>query len=81
MLLASFDAQGAVASSGGVGKMVFLLFNGGRLGWRTRLTEEVTMPAIVEFPQIVVEASPDFADLFSCEPQRRHFAEIAKRQY
>ena len=33
------------------------------------------MPAIVEFPQVVVEALPDFADIFSCEPQRRHFAE------
>jgi hypothetical protein len=55
--------------------MVFLLFNGGRLGWRTLRTEEMTMPAIVEFPQVVLEALPDFADLFSCEPQRRHFAE------
>jgi hypothetical protein len=55
--------------------MVFLLFNGGRLGWRTRLTEDVTMPAIVEFPHVVRKALPDFADLFSCEPQRRHFAE------
>ena len=33
------------------------------------------MPAIVEFPQVVLEALPDFADLFSCEPQRRHFDE------
>jgi len=33
------------------------------------------MPAIVEFPQVVLEALPDFASLFSCEPQRRHFAE------
>jgi hypothetical protein len=33
------------------------------------------MPAIVEFPQVVLGALPDFADLFSCEPQRRHFAE------
>ena len=33
------------------------------------------MPAIVEFPQVVLEALPDFADIFSCEPQRRHFAE------
>lgn len=37
--------------------------------------EKVTMPAIVQFPQLVLEALPDFADLFSCEPQRRHFAE------
>ena len=33
------------------------------------------MPAIVAFPHVVLEALPDFADLFSCEPQRRHFAE------
>jgi hypothetical protein len=55
--------------------MVFLLSNGGRLGWRTQLLEEVTMPAIVEFPQVVLAALPDYADLFSCDPQRRHFAE------
>lgn len=33
------------------------------------------MPAIVEFPQVVREALPDFADLFSCQPQRQHLAE------
>jgi hypothetical protein len=33
------------------------------------------MPAIVEFPQVVREAVEEFSDLFSCEPQRRHFAE------
>ena len=33
------------------------------------------MPAIVEFPKVVQDASRDFGDLFSCEPQRRHFAE------
>jgi hypothetical protein len=33
------------------------------------------MPAIVEFPQVVSEAVAEFGDLFSCEPQRRHFAE------
>ena len=33
------------------------------------------MPAIVEFPQVVREAVDEFGDLFSCEPQRRHFAE------
>ena len=33
------------------------------------------MPAIVEFPQVVREAASEFSDLFSCEPQRRHFAE------
>lgn len=33
------------------------------------------MPAIVEFPRVVQDAVRDFGDLFSCEPQRRHFAE------
>jgi len=74
-VLARLDAQDVVVGSGGGEEMVFLLFNSGCLGWRTLLTEEVTMPAIVEFPQVVLEALPDFADLFSCEPQRRHLAE------
>jgi len=33
------------------------------------------MPAIVEFPTVVQDALPQFADLFTCEPQRRHLAE------
>jgi len=33
------------------------------------------MPAIVEFPKVVQDAARDFGDLFSCEPQRRHFSE------
>lgn len=33
------------------------------------------MPGIVEFPQIVQEAREYFANLFCCEPERRHFAE------
>ena len=33
------------------------------------------MPGIVAFPQIVQEAVAQFGDLFSCAPQRRHFAE------
>ncbi len=33
------------------------------------------MPAHVEFPCVVQEAVTKFADLFSCAPQRRHFAE------
>jgi hypothetical protein len=69
------DAQGIVTRSRGVEKMVFLRSNCNRPGWRTLFTEEVTMPAIVEFPHVVREALPDFTDLFSCEPQRRHFAE------
>ena len=33
------------------------------------------MPGIVDFPQVVQEATREFADLFACEPQRRHFGE------
>ena len=33
------------------------------------------MPGIVEFPKVVQDAMEDFNDLFSCDPQRRHFAE------
>lgn len=33
------------------------------------------MARIVAFPQVVQEALPQFADLFTCEPQRRHLAE------
>jgi hypothetical protein len=33
------------------------------------------MPAIVAFPQVVQDAVERFGDLFSCEPQRKHFAE------
>ena len=38
-------------------------------------TEGPTMPAIVEFPHIVREAMKTFGDLFTYEPQRRHFGE------
>lgn len=33
------------------------------------------MPAIVAFPQVVQDALVQFGDVFSCEPQRNHFAE------
>lgn len=33
------------------------------------------MARIVAYPQIVEQAVEEFADLFSCEPQRKHFAE------
>lgn len=33
------------------------------------------MPGIVDLPQVVQEATREFADLFACEPQRRHFGE------
>ena len=33
------------------------------------------MPGIVEFPKVVRDAVRELGDLFSCEPQRRHFAE------
>lgn len=39
------------------------------------------MPGIVEFPQVVQEALLEFADLFACEPQRRHFAEYLTGLY
>src|SRR5260370_12151620 len=47
----------------------------GRFTWRTPTTEGRIMPGIVEFPQVVQEAQKYFADLFCCEPQRRHFGE------
>jgi hypothetical protein len=37
--------------------------------------EDRIMPAIVEFPAVVTEALAQFGDLFTNEPQRRHFAE------
>jgi hypothetical protein len=33
------------------------------------------MPAIIEFPAVVLDALDQFGDLFASEPQRRHFAE------
>jgi hypothetical protein len=33
------------------------------------------MPGIVQPPQVVRDAVNEFGDLFTCEPQRRHFAE------
>src|SRR5687768_17114208 len=33
------------------------------------------MPAIVEFPTVVQELLTHYGDLFSNEPERRHFAE------
>jgi len=33
------------------------------------------MPGIVDLPQVVQAAIVEFGDLFSCEPQRRHFGE------
>ena len=33
------------------------------------------MPAIVDFPEVVKNALPEFADLFHGEPQRSHLAE------
>jgi hypothetical protein len=40
-----------------------------------RIMEDPAMPCIVEFPTIVQEAVSEFGDLFSCEPERVHFAE------
>jgi DDE superfamily endonuclease len=47
----------------------------GRFTWRTLPKDGPIMPGIVEFPQVVQEAQQYFADLFVCEPQRRHFGE------
>jgi len=33
------------------------------------------MPGIVDLPQVVQGAMREFADVFACEPQRRHFGE------
>jgi hypothetical protein len=44
-------------------------------GGRTASREDRSMPGIVGFPQIIREAVEAYGDLFSCEPQRRHFAE------
>ena len=67
--------------SNGVGKIGASGSNAGVLARRrtARLIQGATegphMPAIVEYPRVVLEAVDEFADLFSCEPQRRHFAE------
>ena len=37
--------------------------------------EGEAMPAIVEFPQVVLKALSEFAHIFANEPQRKHFAE------
>ena len=33
------------------------------------------MPSIVDFPEVVSRCMAKFADVFGCEPQRKHFAE------
>jgi hypothetical protein len=43
--------------------------------WRTHDPEALTMPAIVDFPEVIKNALPEFTDLFHGEPQRRHLAE------
>src|SRR3990170_3582934 len=67
--------------SNGLGEIGVLGCNAGVLAWRRtagplgETREGPPMPAIVAFPQVVLEATDEFGDLFSCEPQRRHFAE------
>src|SRR5215210_7334286 len=39
------------------------------------------MAAIVEFPQVVLDALRDFGDLFANEPQRQHFGEYLTGLY
>src|SRR3989337_2979778 len=43
--------------------------------WRSEDLEALAMPAIVDFPEVIKNALPEFADLFHGEPQRRHLAE------
>jgi len=43
--------------------------------WRSKDLEALTMPAIVDFPKVIKNALPEFADLFPGKPQRRHLAE------
>ena len=64
-LIAGLLSQDVVDGLCGVGKMVFLRFNDVKKGWRTPVTEGTAMPAIVEYPQVVSDALPDFADLFA----------------
>jgi hypothetical protein len=61
--------------SNGIVKIGGFVSNFHDFGWRTATREGRTMPAIVEFPKVVQDAAREFGDLFSCEPQRRHFAE------
>ena len=44
-------------------------------GWLSDFMEVVTMPAIIDFPQVIKDVLPQFADCFSCDPQRKHLAE------
>jgi hypothetical protein len=44
-------------------------------GWLASPRGERTMPAIVEFPQVIVEVVERFANLLPNEPQRRHLGE------
>jgi hypothetical protein len=42
---------------------------------RYRITEDLIMPAIVEFPTVVKEALEEFGAFFPNQPERKHFAE------
>ena len=44
-------------------------------GWLSDFMEVVTMPAIIDFPKVIKDALPQFADCFSCDPQRKHLLE------
>ena len=39
------------------------------------IMEDMTMPAIVDFPTVVKQALDEFGPLFTNEPERKHFAE------
>ena len=68
----------------GVGKMGDWGVNGIVFAWRSNtgtiqetreIRKDAIMSAIVEFPNVVREAMDKFSDLFTYEPQRRHFGE------
>jgi len=40
-----------------------------------KIMEDITMPAIVQFPKVVEEALEKFGSFFANEPERKHFAE------
>jgi len=44
-------------------------------GWLLSTPRDFIMPALVAFPQVIADVSDRFSDLFSNQPQRRHFAE------
>lgn len=44
-------------------------------GWLSGFMEVVTMPAMIDFPQVIKDAAPQFADFFRYDPQHKHLEE------